>query len=98
LTAHQRRDLLGVLQCAAVGQAGGDAGGAERVGTTPVLMMPRASLLQFVDGIGQTLLVGLHVPPDVAIAAMAGGLLGVVHAFLFGELSEKRVAVMSSSA
>ena len=38
--------------------------------------------LQLINRRGQTLLTQLHIPPDIPITLVAGGLLGVLHAFL----------------
>src|SRR5438445_7301670 len=47
----------------------------------------RGFLLQLINGVCQRLLVGLDVTPDVAVALVAGGLAGIVDAFLLGELA-----------
>ncbi len=43
-------------------------------------------LLQRINRLSERLLVGLDVAPDVAVALMAGGLAGVMHALGLGEL------------
>src|SRR5882724_351133 len=51
----------------------------------------RASLLQLINRVRQSLLVWLYIPPDVAIALMPGGLAGIVNAFFLCELAQKRM-------
>ena len=50
------------------------------------------ALLQLIDRRGQALLARFDVAPDVAVALVAGGLLGVLHAFLFREFPQKRMS------
>jgi len=46
---------------------------------------------QLVDRGGKRLAVRFYVSPDVSVAAMARGFLGVVNAFGLGQLPEKRM-------
>ena len=50
-----------------------------------------ALLVQLINSVRQRLLIGLHIPPDVAVALMPGGLARVMHTFGFGELPQKRM-------
>ncbi len=49
-------------------------------------------LLEFVNRIRQALGIGSHVAPDIAIAAVAGELHGVVHPLLIGHFAQQRMA------
>lgn len=49
-------------------------------------------LLEFVNRIRQTLLIGSHIPPDVPVAPMARELHGVVDTFFIGDFAEQRMA------